>query len=440
MQHVCRGMAWLLVGFRWRMIQTRPEGDGLQAQKLIEVSEARRLVLERAAPLGAERVPLRAALDRVLAVDVESADPVPGFDNSSMDGFAVRAADTRGASAEGPVALQVADESRAGRPARSALEQGQAIAISTGAMVPDGADAVVRVEDTSTRNSRVEVSVEVEPGNNLRRSGDDIEPGVSVLRQGATIGAAELGVLASVGVAEVGCARRPRTHVLTTGDELLEPGEPLRPGGVRNSNAYSIPSLATGAGAEVAAVETVADDPAATRAAIEAALQGEIAVISGGVSVGDHDHVKAALDALGVEQVFWRVALKPGKPTWFGVAPGGALVFGLPGNPVSTMVTFLLFARPAIRAMLGASDRAERAVAILDEDLPKPLGRAHAVRCALELRDDGWHARPTGDQDSHVLTSMLGADALAIVPTEREAPVAGERIEVELLPGLASPA
>ena len=404
-------------------------------EKLIEPLEARRLVLERATPLGAEPVPLRAALGRVLAADVESPHPVPGFDNSSMDGFAVRAVDTRGASAAAPVALRLADESRAGRPAQSSLDRGQAIAISTGAMVPDGADSVVRVEDTSTRNGRIEVSVEVEPGNNVRRSGDDIKPGAPVLRRGTTIGAAELGVLASVGTGEVSCARRPRTRVLTTGDELLEPGDAMRPGGVRNSNAYSIPALALGAGAEVVAVETVRDDPAATQAAIEAALQGDLAVISGGVSVGEHDLVKAALDALGVEQVFWRVALKPGKPTWFGMAPGGALVFGLPGNPVSAMVTFLLFVRPAIRALLGAGQRTERVFAIVDENLPKPPGRAHAVRCSLELRDDGWHARPTGDQDSHVLTSMLGADALAIVPTEGDAPLAGERVEIELLPG-----
>ena len=404
-------------------------------EKLIEPLEARRLVLERATPLGAEPVPLRAALGRVLAADVESAHPVPGFDNSSMDGFAVRAVDTLGASAAAPVALRLADESRAGRPAQSSLDRGQAIAISTGAMVPDGADSVVRVEDTSTRNGRVEVSVEVEPGNNVRRSGDDIKPGAPVLRRGTTIGAAEVGVLASVGTAEVSCARRPRTRVLTTGDELLEPGDAMRPGGVRNSNAYSIPALALGAGAEVVAVETVRDDPVATRTAIDAALEGDVAVISGGVSVGEHDLVKAALDALGVEQVFWRVALKPGKPTWFGIAPGGALVFGLPGNPVSAMVTFLLFVRPAIRALLGAGQRTERVFAILDENLPKPPGRAHAVRCSLELRDDGWHARPTGDQDSHVLTSMLGADALAIVPTEGDAPLAGERVEIELLPG-----
>ncbi len=402
----------------------------------IKPSEARRLVLERVRPLAGEPVPLRAALGRVLAVDVESAEPVPGFDNSSMDGFAVRAADTAGASAAAPVALRIADEARAGRPAESSLDAGQAIAISTGAMLPEGADSVVRVEDTATRNGRVEVSVEVDSGNNVRRRGDDIEPGSPILRRGVTIGAAELGVLAAVGLVDVSCARRPRARALTTGDELLEPGDPPRPGGVRNSNAYSIPSLALGAGAEVTGIETVSDEPDATREAIKASLDGAIAVISGGVSVGDHDHVKSAFEELGVERVFWRVALKPGKPTWFGVAPSGTLVFGLPGNPVSAMVTFLLFVRPAIRSMLGASDEIDRVSAILDDDLPKARGRDHAVRCSLELRDDGWHARSTGNQDSHVLTSMLGADALAIVSAEGDAPIAGSRIEVELLPGM----
>jgi molybdopterin molybdotransferase len=403
--------------------------------KPIELADARRLVLERVRPLGAEPVPLRQALGRFLAVDVASADPVPGFDNAAMDGFAVRAEDTRGASVEAPVALRVADESRAGRPSEAVLHEGEAITISTGAVVPDGADSVVRVEDTSTRDGRVEVSVEVERGRNVRLAGEDIQPGAPVLRSGTALGAAELGVLAAVGVDPVSCARRPLTSVLTTGDELLEPDEAPRPGGVRNSNRYSIPPLALAAGAEVAAVETVPDDPDATRAAIESALRSDIAVICGGVSVGYHDHVKPALRSLKVEEVFWRVALKPGKPTWFGVSPRGALVFGLPGNPVSAMVTFLLFVHPAIRAICGVEDGADRALAILDEDMPRAPGRAHAVRCSLELRDDGWHARPTGDQGSHVLTSMLGADALSIVPADGDPPRAGDRVEIELLPG-----
>ena len=403
------------------------------------LEDARHVVLERVRPLGTEAVPLPEALGRVLADDVASVDPVPGFDNSAMDGFAVRAADTSGASLESPATLLVVDESRAGHPATAALGEGEAIGISTGAVIPEGADSVVRVEDTSSRDGRVEIEAEVVTGNNLRRAGDDIEAGAVVLGEGTRLGAAELGVLASVGLAEVPCSRRPRLAVLTTGDELLEPNEPARPGGVRNSNAYTIPALALSAGAEVVGIETVRDEPESTRAAIEGMLDGEIAVICGGVSVGEHDHVKGALASLEVEEVFWRVALKPGKPTWFGISPSGTLVFGLPGNPVSAMVTFLLFVRPAITAMTGAPDSAHRLRAILDEELPKPPGRAHAVRCRLELRDDGWHARPTGDQDSHILTSMLGADALAIVPAEADPPAVGETVELELLPALGSP-
>ena len=399
-------------------------------------------MLERVGPPIPELVPLREALGRVLAADVESADRVPGFDNSSMDGFAVRARDVGGATAEQPATLLVVDESRAGRPADRVVGDGEAIAISTGAVMPDGADAVVRVEDAGVLDGRVEIRAEVPEGNNVRHAGDDIRSGVTVLQRGATLGAAELGVIASVGVGEVNCARRSRLAVLTTGDELLEPGDAQRPGGVRNANGYTIPSLALAAGADLTTVETVPDDPDLTRTAIERMLGGEFAVICGGVSVGEHDHVKSALASLGVDEVFWRVALKPGKPTWFGVAPGGTLVFGLPGNPVSAMVTFLLFVRPAIRATLGAPDGSDRVRATLDEGLPKPPGRAHAVRCRLELRDDGWHASPTGEQDSHILTSMLGADALAIVPSDADTPVAGDSIEVEMLPagwGLGSP-
>jgi molybdopterin molybdotransferase len=377
---------------------------------------------------------LREALGRILAVDVASADPVPGFDNSSMDGFAVRAEDTRGAGSAAPVTLTVTDESRAGRPARAGLRSGEAIGISTGAVIPEGADSVVRVEDTSAADGRVEVGVEVKPGTNVRHAGDDIEPGTTVLSRGARIGPAELGVLASVGSASVGCVRRPRLAVLTTGDELLEPDDPGRTGGVRNSNAYTIPALALSAGAEAVSTETVRDDPELTRAAIERILDAELVVVCGGVSVGGHDHVKEAFASLGIEQVFWRVALKPGKPTWFGVAPQGALVFGLPGNPVSAMVTFLLFVRPAIERMTRAPEAGRRLRAVLDQDLPKPPGRAHAVRCRLELCDDGWHAQPTGNQDSHVLTSMLGADALTIVPAGAEQPLAGDTVELELLP------
>ena len=404
---------------------------------LIEISEARERVLERCTPLGAEAVGLRHALGRVLAEDVSSGDDIPAFDNSAMDGFAVRAADTRGATSTAPAKLRVVDESRAGAPAASGLAEGEAIAISTGAMLPHGADAVVRVEDTLPRDGRVEVAVEVDPGRDVRRAGDDVRAGDPVLTTGSILGPAEVGVLASIGHPTVRCARRPQLAVITTGDELLDPSEPLRPGGVRNANAYSVPALAERSGAEVVAIEVAPDERAATTGALERALAADLVVVCGGVSVGEHDHVRAAFAELGVEQVFWGVALRPGKPTWFGVQAGGpeegSLVFGLPGNPVSAMVTFIIFVRPAIGSLLGAAIETRRTTAILDQPYDKRPGRAHAVRCTLELHDDGWHARPTGEQASHVLTSMLGAEALAILPTASGAAAAGDRVEIELL-------
>ncbi len=404
------------------------------APELTEIDDARRIVLERVAPLGAEPVAVREALDRVLAEDVTAADPVPGFDGSAMDGYALRAADTSGATEAAPAELAVAGESRAGHPSTAVLGAGEAIQISTGAMVPAGADAVVRVEDTDGGAETVAVRVEVGLGNDIRRAGEDIAAGARVLAAGTQVGPAEAGVLAAVGRAEAACAIRPAVTVLTTGDELQEPGEPLRPGGIRNSNLHSLAALVERSGARLAAAEIVPDDHARTRDALERALAGELTVISGGVSVGEHDHVRPALAELGVEQVFWGVALRPGKPTYFGTTPGGGLVFGLPGNPVSAIVTFMLFVHPAIRRLLGAHDpAARRATAILDERYAKAPGRAHVIRCRLELADDGWHARPTKDQGSHVLTSMLGADALAIVPSGASDVEAGERVEIELL-------
>jgi len=401
----------------------------------LEIDVARRLVLERVAPLGAETVAVADALGRVLAEDVTSADAVPGFDNSAMDGYAVRAADTAGA----PTTLAVVGESRAGHPAARDLGAGEAIAISTGAMLPRGADAVVRVEDTDAGREAVEVAVAVEPGKDVRRAGEDIGAGETVLRAGAEIAPAHAGVLASCGYAEALCSRRPRVAVLTTGDELQEPGGDLAPGAIRNSNAFTVGALARSAGALPAGAEIVPDDRGATRDALAEALAADIVVVCGGVSVGEHDHVRPALAELGAEQVFWRVALRPGGPTYFGVgpeAPGGrrALVFGLPGNPVSAMVTFLLFARPAIRSMLGADDGARRSTAVLDAECPALAARTQMVRCRLDLREDGWHASPTKAQGSHVLTSMLDADALAVIPPGDAPHPAGTRVEFELLP------
>ncbi len=395
---------------------------------MLSIEDARAAVLERARPLGAEEVDLELALGRTLAGDVAARDDVPAFDNSAMDGFAARAAD-----ASSGATLAIAGESAAGRPWGGKLGPGEAVAISTGAAVPAGADAVIRVEDTRTAGRGVRILAGADAGDNVRRAGEDVRRGDTVLRAGEQIGATELGVLASAGAGRVPCAQRPRLHLLATGDELHAAGAQLRPGGVRNSNGYSVAALALAAGAEVIASEVVGDSRSATEAALGRALEADVTVVCGGVSVGEHDHVKGALGALGVEEVFWRVALRPGKPTWFGELAGGPLVFGLPGNPVSAMVTFIVFARPAIRAMLGADPGATRVRAALGRDLSKPPGRAELVRCRLD-RADRLVAMPTGPQGSHVLTSMLGADGLAILPPGVEVVVAGTEVDVELLP------
>jgi molybdopterin molybdotransferase len=407
------------------------------ARELMDVEEARSLVLEGVRPLPAEDVPLEDALSRVLAEDVTSADAVPGFDNSAMDGFAVRAADTAAAGEGSPVRLKIVDESRAGHPAAKELGEGEAIRISTGAMLPSGADSVVRIEEASTEDDVLVTEANVDPGRDIRRAGEDIQPGDTVIAAGTAIGPSELGVLASVGRGTVSCTRRPTLALVSTGDELLDPTDEMTPGGVRNTNAWALRAMAGMAGAEVISLGRAGDDPAATRDAVGEALKADVAVICGGVSVGEHDHVRPALEELGAEQRFWGVALRPGRPTWFGThgGEGAGMAFGLPGNPVSAIVTFILFVRPALRALAGEDPSRDRATAVLDSDYEKGPGRTHAIRVRLELGDDGWHADLTrGAQGSHVLTSMLGADALAVIPAQHESVAAGETVSVELLP------
>jgi molybdopterin molybdotransferase len=407
------------------------------ARKLLDLDQARRIVVESCAPLPPERVPLGRALGRSLADEVRSEVSIPPFDNSAMDGFAVRAEETAAALAGRPVRLRVVGESRAGRPADRTLGAGEAIRISTGAMIPSGADAVLRQEDAVEDDGGLQTEVAVEPGRDIRREGGDIEPGQVVLSAGVPIGPAELGVLASVGRDPVPCSRRPRVALIGTGDELVDPAAELRPGQIRDANGVTLEALAERAGAEVAYAKRIGDDLGATRAALSQALHSDLTVISGGVSVGPHDHVRPALEDLGAEELFWGVALRPGRPTWFGLsdggpARGGGLVFGLPGNPVSAMVTFLLFVRPAIRALTGLDPWRARTTATLDEGYEKRPGRTHAVRVTLRLDADGWHATPTRpEQASHILTSMLGADALAFVPADSDGVPAGGSVEIE---------
>jgi molybdopterin molybdotransferase len=397
------------------------------AAELIEFEEARSLVLECATRLAPEALALTQALGRVLAEEVRAPHDVPAFDNSAMDGFAVRARDS-GAG----ILLRVVDESRAGAPASATIGAGEACAISTGAAIPAGADAVVRVEDTRASGGEVELLVGVEPDRDVRHAGDDMRAGALVLEAGVRLGPAEVGVLASLGRASVLAGPRPRVAIVTTGDELVGVDQPLRPGDVRNSGAYVIPALVERAGAQTVSVTHARDDPALIGEAIGAALDADVTVITGGMSVGEHDHVGEVLASLGVKRRFAGVALKPGKPMSFGTR-GATLVFGLPGNPVSSLVTFLLFARPALLALAGESPQRRRTLATLAEDCERESSRVQAVRCRLELHPDGWHAITTGPQSSHILTSLLGADALAVIPAGKGALAAGEQVLVELL-------
>lgn len=392
---------------------------------LISIAEARSRVLGAVTPLTSEPARLSDALGRVLAEEVQSPISVPPFDSSAMDGFALIAGP--------PAELELIGEARAGHPAAIEVSQGTAIAISTGAAVPAGATAVIPVERTERADGRVRVP-ETKPGANIRRAGEDIPAGETVLRRGDILSPAALGVAASVGRDSLACALRPRVALLVTGDELTDPGKPLGPGGIYSSNGYALAGQVERAGAQITMHETVPDSADATAASIGAALaERDVVIVSGGVSVGPHDHVKDAFSGNDVAERFWGVSLRPGKPTWFGTR-GDVLVFGLPGNPVSAMVTFQLFVRPALAALQGADPDDSRTTARLGAPIARNPRREQAVRVRLAPAEDGWGAVPTRNaQGSHVLTSMLGADALALVgPGEGDAP-AGEPVEVELL-------
>lgn len=384
----------------------------MSPSSLITISEARDRVLRAVAPPGRESVLIDDALGRVLAEDVRATGNVPPFACSAMDGYAVF---------DGPAGrtLTVVGESRAGTPSDHTLTPDEAIRISTGAAVPPGATAVIPQEEVALDgDSAIRIEAPVSPGQHVRLPGEDIKEGTTVLTAGITLGPVRLGAAVSAGVGRVVVAPRPRVAVLCTGDELRAPGEPLAPGEIHNSNAPMLAGLATRAGTIVTPAQRLPDDAAATRSGIAAALEAsDVVIITGGVSVGPHDHVKPALSALNVREVFWSVALQPGKPTWFGTLPDGTLVFGLPGNPVSAVVTFSLFVAPALAALQGAPPpHPPRADAQLGTEIRRNPRREQAVRVRLEDSGTGVLAFPNGPQGSHILSSLLGADALAMIP------------------------
>ncbi|MBV9799854.1 MAG: molybdopterin molybdotransferase MoeA [Solirubrobacterales bacterium] len=396
---------------------------------LITIAQARELVLQSTRPLAPpELIEVDHALDRVLAQDVAAAGDVPPFPCSAMDGYAVTA---------GPAGrvLTVFGESRAGAPSERPVENGQATRISTGAAIPPGASAVIPQENVEVRDGTITTTAPVREGEHVRHAGEDIPAGTTVLAAGSRLRAAELGAAVASGLGRVLVARRPRVQVLCTGDELRPPGEPLGPGEIHNSNALMLVALAARCGAVAPAAGRLPDDRAATVEALAAALDhADVTIVSGGVSVGPHDHVKPALAQLQVEEVFWGVSLQPGKPTWFGVRDD-RLVFGLPGNPVSAFVTFTLFASHALAALQGTTVApALEPEAILAMAVHRH-NREQAVRVKLERRDGAMVAVPNGPQGSHIITSLLGADALALIPPGSGEMPAGASVALEPLPG-----
>jgi molybdopterin molybdotransferase len=377
--------------------------------ELLTLEAARALVLERALPLDRETVPLADAAGRVLAEPATAVVDLPPFPSSAMDGYAVRSADT-------PGRLPVVGHIAAGAPATSPLGVGEAMAISTGGVVPAGADAVIQHERVVESDNQVEIPIAVAVGDNIRPTGRDVTAGAVVAPAGALLSPARIGALAAAGVAAVVCGRRPRVAVLTTGTELRRPGEPLGPGEVYEANGVMIAAQLAGAGAVVTTLDAVVDDEEEHRRAIARGLEHDVLVTSGGVSVGPHDLVRRVEAELGVEEVFWRVAVRPGKPVSFGVH-GRVLVFGLPGNPVSTLVGCELFVRPAVLALQGAADpgpefRSGRLAVAVDRN----PARDDLLRARSTVTDDGVVLEPVSGQESHMIVRASEADTLVLVP------------------------
>jgi molybdopterin molybdotransferase len=401
----------------------------------LPATEALALVLAEAPVLACETVDVRAAAGRVLGEPVASARRLPPADNSAMDGYAVRRADLAHASPARPVELRVAFEVAAGAPPAAPLALGEAARILTGAAIPPGADAVVRQEDVERRGDRVRVARQPAPRENVRDAGEDVEAGELVLESGRVIGAAEAGLLAALGRAVVAVHQRPRVGILSSGDELVEPDGDVAGGRIVSSNSYTLAAQCREAGAEPVYLGIARDTPEELERRFRGGLRADVIVSSAGVSVGDRDHVRDVLAKLGCELRFWGVRIKPGYPLAFGrLGAEGALVFGLPGNPVSAMVTFEEFVRPALLKMTGHRALFRPLVrARLAERLAKQPGRMHFVRVVLERRGGEIHARSAGNQSSGALSSMVRGQGLLLFPAESSELREGDTASVQVI-------
>jgi len=386
---------------------------------MLAVEEARRRILEHFQPLKPERIPILEALGRVLAEDVTAEMDIPPLPNTAMDGYAVRIADTADASPEHPARLKVVADLAAGYVLERPLKPGEAVRIMTGAPIPPGAEAVAPFENVETTGDEVLVFKPYSLWKNIRHAGEDVKAGQVVLEKGATLRPQEIGMLAALGHPTVLVHRRPRVAVLSTGDEIIDVSDPWQPGKIRDANSYTVSALILKYGGVPIRLGIAPDTIEALTAKIREALArgADLILTSGGVSMGDFDVVKKVLAAEGAMH-FWRARMKPGKPLAFGEIQGVPLL-GLPGNPVSSTISFELFARPAMLTMLGKSKLEKPTIdAILVDPIKRKDSRRHYVRVWLEEKDGQTYAHLTGDQGSGILLSMVQADGLAIIPEE----------------------
>ena len=405
----------------------------------ITPAEALSIVLEHAPLLGSETVGVSEAPGRVLAEPVAANRPLPPVDNSAMDGYAVRSADLAAASADDPVWLTLAFSISAGEEPSRAVAAGEAARILTGAALPPGADAVVCQEDTEVRGERVALRVAPLPGNHIRRAGEDVRVGEPAIAAGVCVSAGHVGLMTSLGRSFVRVYRRARVALVSSGDELVEPDGALADSRIIASNSYALAAQCREIGAEPSYLGIARDTPEDVEARLRAGLGADVIVSSAGVSVGDRDYVRDVLGKLGCRLLFWGVQMKPGYPLTFGrfeagAAASGPLVFGLPGNPVSAMVTFEQFVRPALLRMMGHA-RIHRPTlrARLGETLQKAPGRMHFVRVQLERRGGEVVAHSTGLQGSGMLSSMARAQALLLFPAAESELREGDLATVQIL-------
>ena len=400
---------------------------------MIKVEEALKAILKDIEVLDPEIVKLTDSLGRVLSGDVYSDYDIPAFDNSAMDGYALTSSDTRPAIKGRAVTLKVTGDLKAGDVPVKTLRPGQAIRIMTGAPIPKGADSVIMVEDTSSEGEDVDIFKEVKPGENIRRAGEDIRKGELVIKKGTPLKPAHIGMLASLGISKIRVTRKPKIAILATGDELVDIDKKLEYGKLHSSNTYSLYSQVLNCGALPKNLGIAKDKVNELKAKIKKGLDCDLILTSGGVSVGDYDLVKSVLAEMGADIRFWKVAMRPGKPLVFGRIRG-IPVFGLPGNPVSSMVSFEVFVRPAILKMLGQKEGHPNEIdAVLEEAIGKKKGLKYFLRAMTRRKDGIYVTRTTGAQGSGILKSMALANSLIILPEEKERVARGRKVTVWFL-------